>query len=119
MLRLQREFNKSYIKHPFRCLVLTWHRVEYLSSAQVVASGMDITAILVVSSTSPAWAQLLSNYFHGGPLKADDYGQCGPSRFARKLFFDSLSLLSKPNEMYALSYRVNFIGNAMLMNSMT
>ena len=119
MLRLQREFNKSYIKYPVSLLGFNTARVEYLSSGQVVASGMDITAILIVSSTSPAWAQLLSNNFHGGPRKADHYGQCGPSRFARKLFFDSLSLLSKPNEMYVLSYRVNFIGNAMLMNSMT
>jgi len=27
----------------FRCLVLTWHRVENLCSGQVVATGMDST----------------------------------------------------------------------------
>jgi len=36
--------------------------------------------------------------------------KCGPSRFARKLFFDSHLFFQNPiNLMYALSYRVNFI----------
>ena len=44
--------------------------------------------------------------------------KCGPSRFARKLFFDSHLFFQNPiNLMYALSYRVNFIWNAILMNS--
>jgi len=51
---------------------------------------------------------------YGEGRNADHNGQCGPLRFARKLFFDSLSLLSKSHEVYALSYRVNFMRNALV-----
>ena len=87
-------------------------------------TGQYIVAILVVSSTILAQhglcltsetmrlikcseisktrlqnkvTRLLPQNCYGGGRETDHYVQCGPSRFASKLFFDSLSL-SKPNK---------------------